>query len=74
MRQNEHQHEEFLKIKENRDYEPTERAPSVPGEARMMALESEATRSRGRDLGEHGGLDYEENQMYLNFMKEKIIY
>jgi hypothetical protein len=36
----------------------------------MMALESEATRSRGRDLGELSGLDYEENQMYLTFMKE----
>ncbi len=63
----------FLKIRENREYVPTERAPSVPGEERMMALESEATRSRGRDLGEHGGLDYEENQMYLNFMKENGI-
>lgn len=63
----------FLKLKSDKEYMPTERAPSVPGEERMMALESEATRSRGRDLGELSGLDYEENQMYLNFMKENGI-
>jgi len=46
--------------------------PSAPGEERLMALESEVTRSRSRDLsyGDGVGLDYEENQMYLNFMKE----
>jgi len=60
----------FLKLKGESQEPPPERAPSKPGEERMMALESEATRSRGRDLGEQGGLDYEENQMYLTFMKE----
>ena len=38
---------------------------------KRIALESEATRSRSRDLSQSGpGLDYEENQMFLNFMKE----
>jgi superfamily II DNA or RNA helicase len=61
----------FLKLKG--EGSPEARAPSQPGEERMMALESEATRSRGRDLGELSGLDYEENQMYLTFMKENSI-
>jgi hypothetical protein len=61
----------FLKVKGDAQ-PPAERAPSTPGEERMMALESEMTRSRSRDLGqgEVRGLDYGENQMYLGFMKE----
>ncbi|MDA0710911.1 MAG: DEAD/DEAH box helicase family protein [bacterium] len=67
------QEEQYPFLKMKGQTEQVERAPSVPGVERMMALESEATRSRGRDLGEMGGLDYEENQMYLNFMKENGI-
>ena len=61
----------FLKLKGEAP-PPVERRESLaPSEERMMALESEATRSRSRDLSQTGaGLDYEENQMFLNFMKE----
>lgn len=61
----------FLK-KEGEALPLVERMPSTPGEERLMALESEVTRSRSRDLSQSDGtgLDYEENQMYLNFMKE----
>lgn len=57
----------FLKLKG--DAQP-ERLPAKPGEIQTMALESEMTRSRSRDLGQGAGLDYGENQLYLGFMKE----